>query len=50
VKREVIELVRVTSPDDMANGIKFKREVTVALQMESARVISPENIANCVRI
>jgi hypothetical protein len=40
MKREVtialkIESVRVTSPYDIANGIKIKREVIVALQIES---------------
>jgi hypothetical protein len=31
-------------------GYKFKREVTVSLQIESVRVISSENIRNGVRV
>jgi hypothetical protein len=33
----------VTSPDNIANGVRLKRKVTVALQIESVRVTSSEN-------
>jgi hypothetical protein len=40
----------VTSPNNIANGVKFQREVTFALKKESVRVTSPDNIANGVRV
>jgi hypothetical protein len=37
-------------PDNIANGVRFQREVSVALIIESVRVTSPENITNGVKV
>jgi hypothetical protein len=40
----------VTSPENIANGQGFHREVTVAQKNESVRVTSPDNTANGVKV
>jgi hypothetical protein len=44
------ELIRVTSPDSTANGVRVQRKVTVALKIKLIRVTSPDNIANGERV
>jgi hypothetical protein len=40
----------VTCPDNIANGVRVLREVTVALQIELVSVTSPDIFANGVRV
>jgi hypothetical protein len=40
----------VTSPENITNGVRVQREVTVAFKISSVRVTSPDNITNGVRV
>jgi hypothetical protein len=40
----------VTSLDNIANGVRVQREITVALKKELIRVTSPDNTANGVKV
>jgi hypothetical protein len=43
-------LIEVTSPDDIANGVKVQKGGYCCAKKYAVRVISPENIENGARL